>query len=118
LNNFIDFLYLFGHFVSIPRRSYGGSNIHPFLQAGEDLEDDDDEEKEEDEEATFVAGPSGTSPDGDLSASQLSEQRPLLGSRPSRSMSRSRRRRASLGPHGDATVTQAVLMVPSYLYHT
>jgi proton-coupled amino acid transporter len=83
------------------------------------LEDDDDEEKEEDEEATGIPGPSESfAPDGELSTSQLSEQQPLLGSKLSRSRSRSRRRRASLGPHGDATVTQAVLMVSlsCYLY--
>jgi solute carrier family 36 (proton-coupled amino acid transporter) len=86
------------------------------LQAGEDLEEDDDEDKEEDEEAPRIPGPSASfAPDGELSASQLSEQQPLLGSKLSRSRSRSKRRRASLGPHGDATVTQAVLMV--ILYH-
>lgn len=38
------------------------------------------------------------------------ERQPLLsGAR--RSRSRSRRRRPSVGPHGNATVTQAVLMV-------
>ena len=38
---------------------------------------------------------------------KATERSPLL----RRSTSRSRRRRPSVGPHGDATVTQAVLMV-------
>lgn len=84
-NNFIDFLYIYGQF------------------AGEDLEEEE-EDKVEDEEATIRAGPS----------SQLEvhvvvdETQPLL--KP-RSRSRSRRRAASVGPHGDASVTQAVLML-------
>jgi proton-coupled amino acid transporter len=82
LNNFIEFLYIFGHF------------------AGEDLEED--EEEDEDEERA------GAEP---------TENAPLLGTRSvSRSMSlsrtRSRRRRlSSAGPHGNATVPQAVLML-------
>ncbi|KAL0954912.1 hypothetical protein HGRIS_003844 [Hohenbuehelia grisea] len=87
LNNFIDFLFIFGHF------------------AGEDLEeDDDDEEKEGDEEAA----------DGPLSAglpsAEPTEQTPLMSST-IRSRSRSRRRRMSVAEHGNATVTQAVLML-------
>ncbi|KAJ7767110.1 vacuolar amino acid transporter 4 [Mycena metata] len=84
LNNFIEFLYIFGHF------------------AGEDLEEDEDGD---DDEETIVGAPSDAGP---------SENAPLLGGRPSatRSMSRSRRRRgASVGPHGNATVPQAVLML-------
>ncbi|KAJ3569299.1 hypothetical protein NP233_g5140 [Leucocoprinus birnbaumii] len=89
LNNFIDFLLLYGHF------------------AGEDLEEDEEEEKDEDEEQG--AGPS----EEDLEAS---EQTPLLRGRVhsalSRSRSRSKQRRGSAGPHqGTATVTQAVLML-------
>ncbi|KAJ7822081.1 transmembrane amino acid transporter protein-domain-containing protein [Mycena olivaceomarginata] len=80
LNNFIEFLYIFGHF------------------AGEDLEEDEDED--EDEESTVV---------------EPTENAPLLGTREvSRSMSRSRSRRrrmSSAGPHGNATVPQAVLML-------
>ncbi|KAF7374408.1 Aa-trans domain-containing protein [Mycena sanguinolenta] len=80
LNNFIEFLYIFGHF------------------AGEDLEEDEDDDEEDEESAP---GPS--------------EQAPLLGSRSlSRSMSRTRSRRrrmSSVGPHGNATVPQAVLML-------
>lgn len=85
LDNFIDFLTLFGHF------------------AGEELEDEDDELKSDDEEggATGQEGVSG-------------ERTPLLrSSSMSRTRSRSRRRRGeSVGPHGgSATVTQAVLML-------
>ncbi|KAF8917223.1 transmembrane amino acid transporter protein-domain-containing protein [Mucidula mucida] len=80
VNNFIDFLYLFGHF------------------AGEDLEEEDEDQEDDLEEQTHV---------------DLSETAPLLGGKPSiaRSRSRSRRRAASPGPHGNATVTQAVLML-------
>lgn len=80
-------------------------------QAGEDLEEDDDEDKLEDEEATIRAGTSQLGADVTVDESQ-----PLLKAR-SRSMSRSRRRAASIGPHGDASVTQAVLMV-SLTYST
>ncbi|CAK5268269.1 unnamed protein product [Mycena citricolor] len=86
LNNFIEFLYIFGHF------------------AGEDLEDDEGEEDEEDAEAA-AAGP----PD---------ENEPLLGtSSGARTVTKSRRAHArrrtstSRGPHGTATVPQAVLML-------
>jgi proton-coupled amino acid transporter len=83
LNNFIDFLFIFGHF------------------AGEDLEEsDDDEDKEDDEEAV-----------GPLDTTTSPERAPLLGNTgTSRSRSRSRRRRMSVS-HGDATVGQAVLML-------
>ncbi|KAF8896081.1 transmembrane amino acid transporter protein-domain-containing protein [Infundibulicybe gibba] len=90
LNNFIDFLFIFGHF------------------AGEDLEEDE-EEKEDDEEQT-VAGPSSSVSRG---LPDTAETTPLLGNTASRrSRSRTRRRRNSVGgPHGNATVTQAVLML-------
>ena len=74
-------------------------------QAGEDLEEEEEEDKEEDEERT-VAGPSSIISAG---ISDLPEETtPLLrGAKP-----RPRRRRgASIGPRGNATVTQAVLMV-------
>ncbi|KAH7884389.1 amino acid transporter [Phlebopus sp. FC_14] len=80
-NNFIDFLYIFGQF------------------AGEDLEEDED--KAEDEETLVRPGPS-------LIAEAVDETQPLL---KQVKRSRSRSRRPSLGPHGDATVTQAVLML-------
>ena len=73
-------------------------------QAGEDLEEEE-EDKEEDEEGT-VAGPSSIISTG---ISDLPEEStPLLrGTKP-----RLRRRRgASVGPRGNATVMQAVLMV-------
>ncbi|EFI27948.1 vacuolar amino acid transporter 4 [Coprinopsis cinerea okayama7 len=90
LDNFIDFLTLFGHF------------------AGEDLEEDE-EEKDSDEEAAEA--------EAELQAAEaagLGESTPLLrGASASRTRSRSRRRRgASVGPQGGtATVTQAVLML-------
>ncbi|EKM78627.1 hypothetical protein AGABI1DRAFT_40780 [Agaricus bisporus var. burnettii JB137-S8] len=89
LNNFIEFLLLFGHF------------------AGEDLDEEEDDDEKLDEESP-VAGPSATL--------GPSESTPLLrggvGSKVTRSRSRSRQRRSSTGPHqGNATVTQAVLML-------
>jgi proton-coupled amino acid transporter len=83
-NNFIDFLYIYGQF------------------AGEDLEEEE-EDRADDEESTIRAGPS--EPDAHV---VIDETQPLL--KP-RSTSRARRRAASVGPHGDATVTQAVLML-------
>jgi len=116
LRNFLEFLYIFGHF------------------AGEDLEEEDEDEDEddmtpEDEQAPRVvdrtpyAGTSllsqqeaGVRPliSLDIPAEDLqkaTERSPLLRSATSRSHSRSRRRRGSVGSHGDATVTQAVLML-------
>ncbi|KAJ3982984.1 vacuolar amino acid transporter 4 [Lentinula detonsa] len=93
VNNFIDFLFLFGHF------------------AGEDLEEEDEDNKDEDD--LEYAGPSTSVTPvpgfGDLSATESS---PLLGNKPrmSRSRSRSRRRAASMST-GNATVGQAVLML-------
>ncbi len=46
---------------------------------------------------------------------EISERAPLLSRDSKRSLSRSRRRRSSVGPHGDATVTQAVLMASHVL---
>ncbi|KAJ3994330.1 vacuolar amino acid transporter 4 [Lentinula boryana] len=93
VNNFIDFLFLFGHF------------------AGEDLEEEDEDNKDEDDleyarPSTSVTPAPGF---GDLSATESS---PLLGNKPrmSRSRSRSRRRAASMST-GNATVGQAVLML-------
>ncbi|KAF9466587.1 transmembrane amino acid transporter protein-domain-containing protein [Collybia nuda] len=88
LNNFIDFLFIFGHF------------------AGEDLEEDDDESREEDVEQNIA----GTSTSSSTNHVDTTETTPLLKNR-SRSKSRSRRRGNSVGPHGNATVTQAVLML-------
>ncbi|KAG7089222.1 hypothetical protein E1B28_010923 [Marasmius oreades] len=90
LNNFIDFLYLYGHF------------------AGEDLEEDEEEEKDDEEQP--VPGPSRGDVPPSAGFGDVSESAPLLGKR--RSVSRSKsRRRGSVGPHGNATVTQAVLML-------
>ncbi|KAI0261811.1 transmembrane amino acid transporter protein-domain-containing protein [Russula aff. rugulosa BPL654] len=112
LNNFIEFLYLFGHF------------------AGEDLEELEEEEDEEaiDDDRRAYDRPSGsqvtpvleTGPEaaqGSLarilaesqpSKSAVSETSPLLQRASSRS--RTRRRRATVS-HGDATVGQAILML-------
>ncbi|TFY57488.1 hypothetical protein EVJ58_g6989 [Rhodofomes roseus] len=101
--NFIEFLYLFGHF------------------AGEDLEEieEEDEYRWDDMEAQ-VETPSpaerdlavtaplsiGLPPETSTDLHKASERSPLL------PRSRSRRARSgSVGPHGDATVTQAVLML-------
>ncbi|TFK69689.1 hypothetical protein BDN72DRAFT_870584 [Pluteus cervinus] len=121
LNNFIEFLYLFGHF------------------AGEDLEDlddvrsDDEEEDLDEDELVDEHQPSssrglvheqsrglstGLSDVLEVTPKAFDEQTPLLGgssaltTRTERSRSKSRRRRAaSVGPRGNATVTQAVLML-------
>ncbi|KAF5341715.1 hypothetical protein D9611_001927 [Ephemerocybe angulata] len=88
LDNFIDFLTLFGHF------------------AGEDLDEYDSDEEKEDEEA-----------EQRLLDEQLqrepTEETPLVRTTSlSRRRSRSRRRAQSVGPGGgNATVTQAVLML-------
>ena len=90
-------------------QAVSGVNI-PRMQAGEDLEEDEDEEKEEDEEQ--IAGTSSLTP-APLRPPEMFESTPLLQTTSSKSRSRSRRRRMSVGPHGDATVMQAVLMVRS-----
>ncbi|KZS92496.1 hypothetical protein SISNIDRAFT_412510 [Sistotremastrum niveocremeum HHB9708] len=122
-NNFIEFLYLFGHF------------------AGEDLEEDEEFSEETDEEAgiTRRIAPGGSQyralPEDErnrllqrstepLRKDSLlepidSETSPLIGRRVERTIKSSaetraksrRRRRSSIGPHGDATVTQAVFML-------
>ncbi|KAG6902826.1 hypothetical protein C0995_010711 [Termitomyces sp. Mi166 len=88
LTNFIDFLYIFGHF------------------AGEDLEDEEADDKEDDEEEAVAAA------SREISAGlpDVGEEAPLLGRR-SMSRSHTRRRRNSVGPTGTATATQAVLML-------
>ncbi|KAF9223706.1 amino acid transporter [Gyrodon lividus] len=83
-NNFIDFLYIYGQF------------------AGEDLEEDED--TAEDEEAAEEANRALAEP------TVADETQPLL-KQAGRPRSRSRRRAASVGSHGDATVVQAVLML-------
>lgn len=112
LNNFIDFLYIFGHF------------------AGEDLEEieEDDEEGDEDEQPYGL--PSGSRGAADLpvgsdrahgslvriptdvppSKSTATETSPLITRSSSHHHSRLRRRRASVS-HSDATVGQAILML-------
>ena len=104
LNNFIDFLLLFGHFV---RRNhcYICHLGLPTFQAGENL--DEDEEKLEDEEQ--LAGPSREVTDTTENTPLLRGTRGTFHSALSRSRSRSKQRKGSAG-HGSATNTQAVLM--------
>ncbi|KAI0822546.1 transmembrane amino acid transporter protein-domain-containing protein [Trametes gibbosa] len=115
VRNFIEFLYMFGHF------------------AGEDLEEiEEEDDLAEDEESRvqtpdYLEGSSdyvdygtGESPPllteppiPSLDLSKSTERSPLL-QRPHnrRTRSKSQRRRvSSVGPHGDATVTDAVLML-------
>ncbi|KAI0303608.1 amino acid transporter [Multifurca ochricompacta] len=113
LNNFIDFLYIFGHF------------------AGEDLEEIEEEDEEAvDEDEESYRQPSGSQDTATLqrgaeaargslvrilaeappSKSAISEASPLLPRASSLQRTRSKRRRASVS-HGDATVGQAVLML-------
>lgn len=103
LHNFIEFLYLYGHF------------------AGEDLEEEEEDDAgippSDEEQGPLLDGATTGEPESQLihrSVASLkpSEHTPLMG----RSMSQShasirRRRRQSVGSHGDATVTQAVLML-------
>ncbi|KAF8802505.1 hypothetical protein BYT27DRAFT_7226400 [Phlegmacium glaucopus] len=87
LNNFIDFLLLFGHF------------------AGEDLEEEEEDKDEDEANANEQAVLSTGLPD-------TNETTPLIRSSSlSRSRSKSRRRRNSVGVQGTATVTQAVFML-------
>jgi proton-coupled amino acid transporter len=130
LNNFIDFLYLFGHFVSGPL--YLGVLLINIHQAGEDLEEIEEEDEEElpDEAERLLGQPSGSEDTSALQAgseaaqnslarilhqsrqpkSAVTETSPLLPRSSSLQRSRIRRRRGSVS-HGDATVGQAVLMV-------
>lgn len=82
-NNFVEFLYIFGQF------------------AGEDLEEDEDRVDEEE-----VTG----QPEPDTVPTVADEAQPLL-KQGQRTRSHSRRRAASVGARGDATVPQAVLML-------
>ncbi|KAJ3992994.1 vacuolar amino acid transporter 4 [Lentinula boryana] len=90
VNNFIDLLFLFGHF------------------AGEDLEEEDEDNKDKDD-LEYAGASTSVTRFGTLSATESS---PLLGNKPRipRSRSRSRRRAASMST-GNATVGQAVLML-------
>jgi hypothetical protein len=68
------------------------------------LEEEEDEEKEEDEEQ-MIPGPSSAVSPGFANIPE--ETTPLLRG----TKVRARRRRLSVGPRGNATVSQAVLMV-------
>ncbi|KAI0685968.1 transmembrane amino acid transporter protein-domain-containing protein [Cytidiella melzeri] len=108
LRNFIEFLYIFGHFA--------GEDLEEIEEEDEEMVDDDmDIERTpfapssllERTEAGLPSSLITQSPPGtDLhDTHKISERTPLL------RRSTSRRRRGSVGPHGDATVTQAVLML-------
>jgi proton-coupled amino acid transporter len=103
VRNVVDFLYLYGHFVSclfLPETAFLAD-----FQAGEDLGEDDDDDEDEDSLPTVAstAGQSGGGPS--------SERAPLLGSS-SRQGSKTRHKRSKSGPPvGTASVTQATLMV-------
>lgn len=109
---------------------------HPFgLQAGEDLEEDEEDDlieiEDEDLHASYVddegrlrpsAGPSAAPhltvdttayrPRWATDDDKATEASPLLQSPNYSKISKARRkRRSSVGPHGNATVPQAVLMV-------
>lgn len=91
LNNFIDFLFLYGHF------------------AGEDLEEDEDDDHDQE---GLLPGPSSHTVAAGLS--DVSEESPLLGQKPRMRLqhrSRSRRRASSMHANGNASFTQAILMV-------
>ncbi|TRM64501.1 transmembrane amino acid transporter protein-domain-containing protein [Schizophyllum amplum] len=93
VNNFIDFLFIFGHF------------------AGEDLEEEDElKSEEEDVEQQFTVPVTSTPSTG---LPDVDENTPLMGKprHSTRSASRRRRTATSTGPHGNATVTQAVMML-------
>ncbi|PCH42344.1 hypothetical protein WOLCODRAFT_120386 [Wolfiporia cocos MD-104 SS10] len=101
--NFIEFLYLFGHFA--------GEDLEETEEVDgyEEVPDDDEEARlETPEHALADSAPLsvGLPPETATHLHKASERSPLLG----RSHSRGRRS-ASRGPHGDATVTQAVLML-------
>ncbi|TFL03773.1 transmembrane amino acid transporter protein-domain-containing protein [Pterulicium gracile] len=90
LNNFIDFLFIFGHF------------------AGEDLEEDEDEDEDAMGEDTEGQAETDRLLTQGADDDQPSERTPLV--RRS-TLRRSRSRRRSVGHQGDASVTQAVLML-------
>ncbi|KAJ3781147.1 hypothetical protein GGU10DRAFT_413024, partial [Lentinula aff. detonsa] len=93
VNNFIDLLFLFGHF------------------AGEDLEEEDEDNKDKDD-LEYAGASTSVTPAPGFGALSATESSPLLGNKPrmSRYRYRSRRRAASMST-GNATVGQAVLML-------
>ncbi|KAJ3489480.1 hypothetical protein NLI96_g2098 [Meripilus lineatus] len=124
LRNFVEFLYLFGHFA--------GEDLEEIEEEDEETEEEDEREVQDELVPEVVdrnqftgrsilsqaeSGlPSSISIDaGAVDSHKATERSPLLPSAVSRthshSRSRSRRRRSSVGPHGDATVTQAILML-------
>ncbi|GAA5956652.1 hypothetical protein JCM21900_002327 [Sporobolomyces salmonicolor] len=106
--SFIDFLSLYGHF------------------GGEDLEEIEEDQESFDEEDRIEGGGAVSSYDAqggrpkvatEASARQASERTPLIRGRSTRgsafadSRATSKKRASSVGQHGDATVTQAVMML-------
>ncbi|KAG8908140.1 neutral amino acid transporter [Tulasnella sp. 403] len=109
LSNFVDFLFLFGHF------------------AGEDLEEEEEDDILDydedmghpvipDEEDYLRGGPSSSVVHRKMlrpeDLDKALETTPLLQSPSYSKISKAKRkRRSSVGPHGDATVPQAILML-------
>ena len=93
--SFIDFLSLYGHF--------GGEDLE------EIDEEDEDEDDEEDEDLTIPP----FSASGQSTSRGVNERTPLVRGRSERRGGEvgTRKRSSSVGQHGDATVTQAVLML-------
>lgn len=91
LDSFIEFLSIYGHF------------------AGEDLEDIDEDEEEEEEEQDPEAA--YTHEERSRSMNPQTERTPLLRGTSESKPRLTRKRSQSVGRHGDASVTQAVLMV-------
>lgn len=100
--SFIDFLSLYGHF--------GGEDL-------EEIEEEDEDSEDTDEEVAIggsrgVARSAGGSGGEHLTGENDTERTPLVRTRTGRErLSESRKRSGSVGQHGDATVTQAVLML-------
>ena len=118
LRSFIDFLFLYGHFVSLSLRSTTlDTTAHQIydvpLQAGEDLDEDEDFEDLDEEAHAGVVPPSVLRQRHGPRDEDADERSPLLRSKTgSRGRSVTRLKRgASVGKTGDATVSQAVLMV-------
>jgi proton-coupled amino acid transporter len=119
LRSFVDFLFLYGHFVSNAKvgtdaERFDLTNVSTG-QAGEDLDEDDDFVDLDEEAHPESAGNSGlrqrqmNRDDGEGAG----ERAPLLRDQTrGRSVARLKRSK-SVGKTGDATVFQAVLMVRS-----
>ena len=112
VRNVIDFLFLYGHFVS--QLNHMSRPAH-LVQAGEDLDEDEDEDDDTEEddrvaEAGQVSRRSVSRDIRDRSVNGSENERTSL----LRAHSKTRHRRIRSGPPvGSASVTQATLMVGS-----